>query len=299
MPLHPVAQRLRLTVTPAMATPLTADGYRVDLDGVPALVDFLVERGVGGLFVGGTTGEGILLEDADRRALHAAAVRAAAGRVPVLAHAGANDTRRAVRLAAQAAADGADVVVALTPYFYGLADDALLAYCRAIADAVAPLPFMVYDIPQLAMNGVSPTLLRRLADALPNFAGLKTSRTDIRPIRELIDAAPDHVTILAGNEPIMLGSLALGAHGAISGLATAVPEPFVALLRAFAAGDLATAQATQRRINRLLAVFPPGERIGGIKAILAARGVPVGPPVPPRPPGSAELWPQMQAVLHA
>lgn len=294
---HPLLARLRGQVVPAMATPLTAEGYRVNTAVVPALVDFLLARGVGGLFVGGTTGEGVLLSLEEREALHAAAVAAARGRAPVLAHVGANDTRAAVHLAAQAAQLGADAVVAVTPFFYPMSDEALLVYFEETAAAAGSVPFFAYDIPQMAVNAISPGLLRRLGARIPNFAGLKSSRTDMQAIRQLLDAAPDGALVLAGNEPIALGSLALGAHGLISGLATAIPEPFVALMQAYSAGRLDEARGWQRRINQMLGLIPAGERIGGMKAILIARGVAVGPPVPPRGEVSAEIWSQLAPLL--
>lgn len=296
--LQTLTTRLSGHVAPAMATPLTPDGYHLNADVIPKLADFLIERGVGGLFVGGTTGEGILLNDTDRRQLHELSIVAAAGRVPVLVHVGTNDTRSAIALAEHAAKIGADAIVAVTPTFYGVSDDALFIYFAAIATAAPETPFFVYDIPQMAINGVSPALAERLAAHIPTLAGVKCSRTDMQAIRRLIDAVPDNVLILAGNEPIMLGSLALGAHGAISGLATAIPEPFVALLAAFEGGEWQEAQRQQRLINRLLTQMASGPRIGSIKAILQARGVSVNRPMPPRLPGSAELWDALQTILE-
>ncbi|MCO5196716.1 MAG: dihydrodipicolinate synthase family protein [Anaerolineae bacterium] len=297
MTIETLTAQLSGHVAPAMATPLTPDGFRLNANVIPQLVDFLIERGVGGLFVGGTTGEGILLSDAERRQLHALSVSAAARRVPVLLHVGTNDTQSAVALAQHAASIGADAIVAVTPTFYGVSDEALLTHFAAIAGAAPETPFFAYDIPQMAVNGISTALAQQMIADIPTFAGVKCSRTDMQAIRRLIDAVADSVLILAGNEPIMLGSLALGAHGAISGLATAIPEPFVALLAAFAAGNWEAARQQQRLINRLLAHMAAGPRIGNIKAILQARGVPVNRPMPPRSPGSAELWDELQLIL--
>jgi dihydrodipicolinate synthase/N-acetylneuraminate lyase len=88
----------------------------------------------------------------------------------------------------------------------------------------------------------------------------------------------------------------MGADGLISGLSTAVPEPFVALTRAVGQGDLNAARQAHQTINQLLDLMPP-QRIGAIKTILAERGVPVGPAVPPRPMPQGEVWPQMKALL--
>lgn len=295
-----VQQRLRGGVTPAMATPLTDDGYRVNGDVVGRLIDFLVSAGVKGLFVGGTTGEGIVLPAGERLYLHERAVQAAAGRVVIMAHVGANDTLSAVTLAEHAASVGVDALVSVTPYFYGMHDDALLDYFHTVAAAAPQTPFFIYDIPHMAVNGIGPALLRRLRAEIPTLAGIKTSHADAQHIRRLLDAAQEGegpaVLLLAGNEAIALGSLALGAGGLISGLSTAVPEPFVALMEAFTAGNLTEAQAIQRRINQLLAMLPAGARIGAIKRILVERGIDVGPPVPPRPAGPSGLWEQMAAL---
>lgn len=291
--------QLRGAVIPAMATPLDLSGYRVNTDGVPQLVDFLIDRGVGGLFVGGTTGEGVVLSGAERMRLHAATVQATAGRVPVLIHAGTNTTRETFDLALHAAEIGADALVVITPTFYPLGDEALFNYFATIAASVPALPLLVYDIPHFANNGISPALLARLAADIPSFAGVKCSRPDAQMIRKLIDATPDGKLLLAGNEQIMLGSLAMGAHGMISGLATAVPEPFVGMAGAFNAGRLAEAHAWFTLSNQILDIAARGPRIGNIKAILEARGVPVGPPVPPRPVGNAGLWQEILALLDS
>lgn len=290
--------RLTGGVLPAMATPLQDDGYTVATDVVADLVDFLIEREVRGLFVGGTTGEGLMLSLRERMRLHESAWLATAGRVPVLLHAGANTTAETLALARHAASMGADAIVVITPTFFGMPDDALLAYFAQIAEAVPRMPLLVYDIPQMAMNGVSPDLLAKLAETIPNFAGIKCSRLDMQVIRRHIDAAPPEVALFAGNEAIALGSLALGARGLISGLATAIPEPFVALTDAFSCGDMETARLEQQRVNRLLALLPAGARIGAIKQILQQRGIPAGGCVPPRPsPELPGLWARLEALL--
>lgn len=285
-------------VLPAMATPLTGDGYLVASDAVAPLVDFLIEAGVHGLFVGGTTGEGLLLDIEQRCTLHDAAIEAAAGRVPILVHVGTSITRDSLVLAEHAADVGADGMVAITPTFYGMTEEALLAYFEQIAATAPAIPFLVYDIPHMAATGVSPSLLANLMQSIPNFGGVKCSRHDAQIIRRLIDVVGNDAMLLAGNERIALGSLALGATGLISGLATAIPEPFVTLMEAYARGDLEAAQREQKRINHLLDIMPPGERIGAIKLILQQRGLDVGSPVPPRSmPTDPNLWNRLSALL--
>jgi dihydrodipicolinate synthase/N-acetylneuraminate lyase len=286
-------------VSPAMATPINRETGQIAFDKIPDLVDFLITRRVRGLFVGGTTGEGILLEVEQRKKLHEAALLAVGKRVPVLVHAGSLSTETAVDLARHAMEIGADAIAAVTPVFYGIHDEALADYYQAIAGAAPQIPLFAYDIPHMAANGVSPKLARRLFDELPSFAGMKSSNQDVQAIRRLLDVIPEGRILLAGNEPIALGSLALGADGMISGLATAVPEPLVAMIEAFTAGDMEEARRQQRMINRLLAVIPAGGRIGAIKSILEARGVPVGPPIAPLPEVSQGIWSEMEEILEA
>lgn len=292
-------RQLAAGVTPAMVTPVSEGNFAVNLAVVPQLVDFLHQKGVSGLFVGGTTGEGICFSADERRALLEATV-AAAGNLPVLAHAGGITTAATLDLARHAANAGAAGIVVVTPWYFGMDDAALLDYFQEVAAVVSDTPILVYDIPQAAVNGVSPALLDRLQSTIPNFAGLKCSRTDMQIIRALLTVIRDDLIFLAGNEAIALGSLAMGASGMISGLSTAIPEPFVALTAAAGRGDLESARRAQTMIQRLLDQLPAGRRLGAIKQILQARGVPVGSTVPPRLMPQIEgggLWERLQPDL--
>ncbi len=294
-------ERISYGVLPAMATPIASDGQSVNMAVLEALIDFLITARVKGLFVGGTTGEGILLTLNQRQALHEQAMKVIAGRVPALLHVGANTTAESVQLARHAQSIGADAIVAVTPTFYPVPDPSLAVYFRELAAAAPDTPLMAYDIPHMAINGVSPALLADLAHSLPSFAGIKTSNSDAQAIRRLIDAAPPDGIVLAGNERIALGSLAMGAAGLISGLSTALPEPFVRLTDAFFAGDLRQAQQEQKRINSLLDLLPQGRRIGALKSLLIQRGIDVGSPISPRPavdPEEWPVWPEIAAQIN-
>lgn len=292
-------EAFRNGVVPAMATPLIAGTYEVNLPVVGPLVEFLLAAGVAGVFAGGTTGEGINLDPAQRRRLHEETVAVTAGRVPVLVHVGAQRTATAVDLARHAAEIGADAIVAVPPVFYGMNDDALARYFHAIAAAAPDLPLFMYDIPQFAVNGISPALLVRMSDELPMMAGVKTSHTDLHSVRRLIDARPEGRIVLVGNEAMVLATMALGGDGMISGLGTAVPEVIIGLLNAYGDGRMAEAQQWQQTLTKLLALLPSGKRIGGIKRILDERGIQVGPPVPELPAADEEIWSKMAPLIAA
>lgn len=290
---------LQLGIVPAMATPTHPDGYLVNQPAIRDLVSFLIDKGVKGLFIGGTTGEGILFPVEQRKRLHAKSVRSARGRVPVLLHVGANTLADCLELSKHAESVGADAIVAVTPYFYPLQDDTLFDYYQAISQAAPDTPLLAYDIPQMAINGISPDLLHKLTREIPSFAGLKSSRPDAQIIRKLVDVSREHTMVLAGNERIALSFLALGADGLISGLSTAIPEPFVAMTQAFEKGNIIEALHLQRTINLLLDAIPAGSRIGAIKQLLEERLIEVGPPVPPRPrpPGEWPGWSRMKSIM--
>lgn len=291
---------LRYGLLPAMATPIAPGTDTVNTEILPELIEFLINSGIRGLFIGGTTGEGILLTQEQRVLLHARAVNLVNHRVTTLIHVGANMTSAAVALAQAAEDTEADAIVAVTPYYYGLSEDALFEHFAIVAAAAPNKPIFVYDIPHMAVNTVTPGLIARLAKELPSFAGLKSSNGNAQMIRQQIDATPSTCTLLVGNERIALGSLALGADGMISGLATAIPEPFVQLVKAFETGDLHKARHLQGAINRLLDLLPATARLGAIKQILNQRGITVGRPIPPRPPAPANWtgWPEMALVLE-
>ncbi len=290
--------KLKNSLIPAMATPLTNE-LELNLNALEELIDFLIDAGVGGLFVGGTTGEGILMPLAQRMALHESSIDMVDGRIPVLIHAGTNTTADSIRLAKHAASVGADAVVAVGPYFYPVHNQAQVAYFQLIAESASRIPFFAYDIPQMAVNGLNPDLVLAMRKEIPSFYGIKSSRADAQMVRKLIDAAGDELVVLVGNERIALGTMALGAHGHISGLSTAVPEPFVKMMKSFASGDIELARSYQRKINLLSNSLPAGGRIGAIKQILTDRGIEAGPAIPPRPMPD-EHWPgwsQMRKII--
>jgi len=218
--------------------------------------------------------------------------------VPVLVHVGTNRLADTLVLSRHAVEIGADAIVVVMPYYYGMHDDGLADYCQAVAASAPDLPLLLYDIPQLAINGVSPALLRRLGREIPSLAGIKSSRPDAQIVRQLIDSAAEQLLFLVGNEAVALGLLGLGADGLISGLSTAVPEPFVALADAFFRGDHIEAQRRQRQINQLLTQLPTGARIGAIKQILTDRGIPMGTAVPPRPMPKEDVWLKIRPLLN-
>jgi 4-hydroxy-tetrahydrodipicolinate synthase len=271
---HIAAGRLLSGVVPPLVTPFTAAG-EIDTDSLRRLCDYLIESGVDGLYPGGTTGEFPLLTADERRQVAETVVDAAAGRVPVFVHVGAASTRETIALARHAIAAGADGVGAITPYFYAYGDDDLRAHYLALAEAVAPRPVYLYNLPSFARNTVSPALAADLYRRAPNIVGLKDSTGDLGVLRaqRAVRAPGRAVSLLSGTDGLNLAALQMGCDGMISGNANAAPAPFVALLRAWRAGDVARAAAAQTEIDAVRDTLGGGARLADFKAVLVARGI--------------------------
>jgi 4-hydroxy-tetrahydrodipicolinate synthase len=210
----------------ALATPFAEDGS-IDSAALRAHVDLLVEDGVDGLLAAGTTGEGPLLEEAEMEAVIAAAVEAAAGRIEVIAQVGRPSTAGTLRMAAAAARAGADAVMAVTPYYYGLGDDALLGHYQALLGAGDGVSVMAYTFPDRTGNELSADLLDRLAGE--GLAGLKDSTGSPDRQQEYLQVAHRHrgLRVMVGSERLVLRAVEGGGAGSISALANAQTDVLV------------------------------------------------------------------------
>jgi dihydrodipicolinate synthase/N-acetylneuraminate lyase len=264
----------------AAVTPLADGGDALDLDAIGPYVDVLAGGGLDGILAMGTTGEGVMLSVEERRRVAEAFVSAAAGRFAVAVHCGAQTTRETVELAAHAAGLGADAVAVICPPYFPFDADGLAGHLRAAAEACAPAPFYVYEFAARTGYAVPLEVIARLEGAVDNLAGLKVSDA---PFEALEPYLLDGLDVLVGNEPLVPAGLEKGAVGAISGIASALPEPIVELVR----GTPGAAERVEAIKALALSLPSPGV----FKAILGMRGVPVGPDVraPLRRPSEAEL----------
>lgn len=213
---HPIAGCLAAAVTP-----LTDGGDRLDEGAVQPLADFMAGAGLDGLLAMGTTGEGILLTAAERRRVTELFVAAAAGRLKVIAHCGAQTTRDTAALAEHAARAGADGVAVIGPPYFALDDAAILEHFTAAGRACAPLPFYVYEFAARSGYAVPVPVIEELRSRLPNLAGLKVSDA---PWERLAPYLIEGLAIFVGAETLIQRGMAHGAVGAVSALAAALPE---------------------------------------------------------------------------
>ena len=267
------------TIT-AMVTPLD-DAGRLDAPVAGRLASWLADRGVDGLFIGGTTGEGVLLDLEEREALTEAVVSTVSGRVKVLVQAGCATTMSSIRLARHTLAAGADGAAVLSPFFHGVDRTAMIDHFSAVAAAAPELPVYLYNIPGNTKNPITPEIVAAVLERSPNLAGIKDSSKDLALLQKFVALAPEGFGVLVGSDSMLLPGLVEGAVGGVSAASTAFPEPVVAVVKAFRSGDLPAAREAQVRLNKLLGLLKIGPTPAGYKAALARRGLPVGDVRPP------------------
>ena len=262
----------------ATFTPMHPDGS-VNLAPVPAMVEGLLRNGITALYVCGSTGEGPSLTTEERERVAEAFVAAAAGRLPVMVQVGHNSVEDARRLAAHAASAGADALSAVSPsYFIPEGVTALVETLGRITDAAPDLPFYYYHIPRLSGVSLSPLAFLEAAPArMPSLAGVKFSCRDVEVMQECLAFDGGRFNILFGVDEMLLSGLAAGCHGAVGSTYNFLAPLYHEVMRRFAAGDLAGAQAHQLLAAQMIAVILRRHANAGIKAAMTLAGVPCGP----------------------
>jgi dihydrodipicolinate synthase/N-acetylneuraminate lyase len=250
----------------AALTPLRAGGAELDEAAFEPYVGFLAEGGVDGILALGTTGEGILLSVEERRRAARLFLAAAAGRLQVAVHCGAQTTADTAALAADAAETGAAAVAVIAPPYFPLDERALEAHFAAAAAACAPLPFYVYEFEARSGYAVPVAVVERLRESAPNLRGLKVSD---RPWERVAPYLLEGLDVFVGAEALVARGLEHGAAGAVSGLAAVYPEVVAALVAE--PGPERAAEA--ERLRAALEGFPFQ---AAAKEVAARRGVPIG-----------------------
>ena len=274
----------------AAATPLRDGGAAIDEDGFAPLVGFLAAAGLDGLLALGTTGEGILLSVPERKRVTELFLEAAAGRLHVAAHCGAQTTADTVALAAHAAEAGADAVAVIAPPYFPLDDRALLAHLAAAARACAPAPFYLYEFERTSGYAVPRPVIEELRGLAPNLAGMKVSDSPWERFQPYLIEGLD---VFVGAESLIDQGLGAGAIGAVSALATAFPELVLEAVRS------GSAEATQR-VGELRAAIERLPRHAALKHVLHTRGVAIGEDVRAPLRGlTAEEREQLDSILPA
>ncbi|SED16882.1 4-hydroxy-tetrahydrodipicolinate synthase [Rhizobiales bacterium GAS191] len=272
-------------VFPYLVSPVDADG-RVKRAVLTALVEHLIAAGVHGLTPLGSTGEFAYLDTAQRLEIVDCVVRAARGRVPVIAGVAATTTKGAVELAKEVVALGADGVLAILEAYFPIPEAGVEAYFRAIADAV-PCPIVLYTNPQFQRSDLSLKVIKRLSH-VENIAYIKDASTNTGRLLSILNETEGRMQVFAASAHIPACVMLIGGVGWMAGPAGIIPRQSVALYGLAQRGEWDKAMALQRKLWAVNEAFAKYALAACIKGALEIQGFAVGDPLPPQAPLSEE-----------
>ena len=234
----------------AIVTPFTKSGA-VDFPAFRKLLRRQLDAGINGIVVCGSTGEAVTLNDKEYAEVIRFAVKEIAGRVPVIAGAGSNNTARAIELSKIAQAQGVVGLLHVSPFYNKPTPNGLVAHYKAITKAVN-LPVILYNVPSRTGSNVLPATVVRIAREVPGVVAIKEAAGKIDQFRDIIKDAPKGFVVLSGDDAITLEAMRLGARGCISVVANEVPKEFTELCQSALAGNWKKAQELHLRLLPLM-----------------------------------------------
>ena len=252
----------------ALITPMTEEG--VDYEAFGRLIDWQIEKGIDALVIAGTTGEGSTLSDEEHREVLRFSAQRIAGRVPMIAGTGSNDTAYAVSLTKYACDVGADAMLVVTPYYNKATQKGLVRQFTEIADA-STKPLILYNVPSRTGVTIEPATYAALADH-PMIAGIKEAGGNISKIVETVALVGNKLDLYSGNDDQVVPIMSMGGKGVISVLSNLMPRETSDMCHRWLQGDTETAAALQCEYLPLInALFCEVNPIP-VKAAMAAMG---------------------------
>jgi len=260
-------------VLTAMVTPFDQNGD-VDFNAARLLVNYLIENGTEGLVVSGTTGESPTLTLEEKVALFKLVVEEAAGRVPVIAGTGSNNTRASIQLTKLAAEAGVDGILLVVPYYNKPSQEGIYQHFKAIAESTV-LPVMLYNIPGRCGVNMSVDTVVRLS-MIHNIVAIKEASGNLDAMAEIISKTPDHFSLYSGDDGLTLPVLAIGGTGVVSVASHIIGNEMQDMVTKFKNGQLEEAAAAHRNLLPLMKGLFAAPNPTPVKAALNMTGIRVG-----------------------
>ena len=232
----------------AIVTPMTAEG--VDYEQFGRLIDWQIAEGIDAIVVAGTTGEASTLSDDEHKEVIRYCVERVAGRVPVIAGTGSNDTAYAIELTKYAGEVGADAVLLVTPYYNKATQNGLIKFFTDIADASA-VPCILYNVPSRTGCNIAPATVAALAEH-PNIVGIKEASGNLSQVARIRRLCGDRITVYSGCDDQTVPVLSLGGKGVISVLSDLMPAATSKMCHDYLEGNTAAATEAQLRLLPLI-----------------------------------------------
>ena len=259
-------------VFPAFYACYDAEG-NISPEGVREFTQYLLDKGVQGLYVGGSSGECIYHSVAERKVVLENVMEVARGKMAIIAHVACNNTADSRELAAHAESLGVDAIAAIPPIYFKLPDHAIAKYWNDISEAAPNTDFVIYNIPQLAGVSLSVSLLKEMLKN-PRVIGVKNSSMPVQDIQMWSD---EGCIVFNGPDEQFVAGLVMGAKGGIGGTYGSMPELFLKMYELIGAGENAKAQQIQNDVCRIIYKMCSGKGnlYAVMKAVIAKRGGPV------------------------
>ncbi len=224
----------------ALVTPFLNDGS-VDYDAYYRLLDFQIENEIEYLVVGGSTGESATMSLDEKETLFKKSVEYVAGRRPIIAGTGSNDTRATIAFTKKAVDAGVDGILLVSPFYNKPTQNGLIEHFSAIASS-ADTSFIIYNVPGRTASNILPETQLAIAERNKNIIATKEASADLEQMMEIIRSAPSHFTLLAGDDSLALPIIAAGGTGTIAVISNYAPKQFGDLVRLSINGDFEKAR---------------------------------------------------------
>lgn len=256
----------------ALVTPYTEEG-KINYKELKRLIEYLINHGIDGYYVGGSTAETFLLSNEERKKVLETVAEANNGRKKIICHVGAISTDTAIDFARHAESAGADAISAISPFYYNFGKDEVVQYYMDIMSA-ASLPMFVYDFPSNSGFTLTDDVLTRLCEH-SNLAGVKFTSSDMFFIERMKTKHPE-LTIWNGYDQMLASGLMAGADGGIGSTYNCMPELIHRIYDNFQNGDIKATQEYQRKANSVIEVICKYGVFASVKTILGFEGLSFG-----------------------
>ena len=256
----------------AIVTPFDKKGEQIDKHSLSRLCQFLIEKGIEGLYPCGTNGEFLLLTLQERKLVAEIVMDEVGQRVPIVIHCGATTTKQTIELVAHAFHIGASGAGIIVPPFYPLDGRAIEEHFKAIAYSVPDFPLYLYNIPSYGQNDLTPEVARRIFDSQHCFVGIKYSGNRLRRLAKYIHIIPE-AKVFIGCDELIFSALELGAAGTVSGTCMCFPELFASLFSSFRQEKFEKVKKIQDQVSKISCPFETLPVISSFKEILRRKGI--------------------------
>lgn len=249
----------------------------VSVERTERFTEYLINKGVKGLYVCGSSGECIYQSKEERKQILESVMKVAKGRITIIAHVGCNNTADSAELAAHAESVGVDAIASIPPIYFHLPDYAIADYWNDISAAAPNTDFIIYNIPQLAGVALNVPLYKKMREN-PRVIGVKNSSMPVQDIQMFKDVSEEESVVFNGPDEQFVGGRIMGADAGIGGTYAVMPELFLAADEAVRNGDFQKAKEIQYKIDRIIYAICAchGNLYAVMKEILRTQGIDIG-----------------------